>query len=219
MKFDVVAGFDEAAGKEMARDMKIGEHDRVIVAGSTHRGEEGAVLSVFATLNKNIPRLRLLIAPRHLERVGEIESIIKKYGFIPMRLSRAKPQRQTTCDQRLIYILDSIGGLSSAYSLATLVFIGGSLVRHGGQNPLEPAALGKAVIFGPYMFNFREIAGSMVESNSAIMINNVTEFLGIMEMLLKDHDRRTVLGQRAREFIAKRRGATDINVQEIAKKI
>lgn len=215
MKFDAAASCGSDAQRSLADKLGIGEFDKLIVAGSTHKGEEEIVLGAFAGLVKNIPGLKLLIAPRHIERAAEIESLVKRYGFIPARVS-ALSGSSGAVSAPAVFILDTIGDLNGAYALATLVFIGGSLVPHGGQNPIEPAAMGKAVVFGPHMFNFRDIAASMTENLSAVMINESSEMPAIFEILLRDKDKRTVLGQKARQYILGRRGATAMNVRKIA---
>ena len=113
-------------------------------------------------------------------------------------------------------ILDTIGHLNEAYSAATLVFIGGSLVKHGGQNPVEPAALGRAILFGPHMFNFRYITKVLLKEDAALQITGKEELIRNLKMLINDPLRRDSLGDNAKRVVAENRGATKKNLEEIS---
>ena len=183
-----------------AADISSGEmtEEDLFVAGSTHRGEEEIVLNVFKELAVEFPGLKLLIAPRHIERAGELKKLVA---------NSASPAR--------ISVLDTIGSLSGFYKKAKLVFIGGSLVKHGGQNPIEPASFGKAVMFGPYMFNFKAVSEAFLDSGAAICVNNGKELLEQSRLLLDDKAERDALGRKARIVISSMRGATTRNMDGI----
>ena len=207
MKFDVEVSIDAGRPESLKRSMGMADDHMLLVAGSTHRGEETAVLEAFKMLSSEFPRLKLLIAPRHIERSGEVEDAARSAGFDPVLVLSIRNSN--------VFILDMIGQLRDVYSIATIVFVGGSLVPHGGQNPVEPAALGKPVIFGPHMFNFREISASLLDSGAAILIKGPKELSGSIKSLLLDPVKRSEMAKRAGSVIADKRGATDRNIKEI----
>lgn len=192
-----------------------GISEEFFVAGSTHSGEEEIVLKVFSSLAKEFPGLKLLIAPRHIERAREVEAAAKESGLEAIRLSTLN-EPLTANSQPKILILDTIGQLNDFYKKAAIVFIGGSLVKHGGQNPIEPAVIGKAVIFGPYMFNFKHVASVLLESEGALQVESEKELLERSRALLKDGRERKRMGENAKHAIMENRGATDRNLELIA---
>ena len=114
-----------------------------------------------------------------------------------------------------VLILDTIGQLNDIYSIAALVFIGGSLIRHGGQNPIEPAVFEKPIIFGPYMFNFRDTAQVFVRNNAAVQVPDREALLDKVRLLLSDEAQAVMLGRNARSVIMDNRGATERNIKAI----
>lgn len=211
MKFD--AAVAPASADAVREAIGLGAEEELIVAGSTHKGEEEAVLSVFRRLADEFPALRLLIAPRHIERSGEVDAAVRRSGFAPVRVSAAKGAAHRGC----VLILDTIGSLGGVFSAATIVFIGGSLVRHGGQNPLEPAYFGKPILFGPHMFNFRSIADALLKDDAAIQVGDAGALYGNMASLLRDRNRMRDLGWNAKRTLNANRGATLRNVEAIMK--
>ena len=209
MKFDVDISADAGRQETLKRSLGLADDHMLLVAGSTHRGEEAAVLEAFKKLYAELPRLKLLIAPRHIERSGEVEDAVRSSGFDPVRVSSIRNSN--------VFILDTIGQLRDVYSVATVVFIGGSLVPHGGQNPVEPAALGRPVIFGPHMFNFREISAALLDSGAAVQIKDPDGLFDSIKMLLADPGKRLEMAKRAGLAIAGKRGATQRNLKEIEK--
>ncbi|MEE9500399.1 MAG: 3-deoxy-D-manno-octulosonic acid transferase, partial [Candidatus Omnitrophota bacterium] len=169
MKFDIEKTSDGIARTKS--DLGIGESEELLIAGSTHGGEEEIVLDVYSHLAKEFQNLRLLIAPRHIDRAKTIKKMVERMGL------------------KNILVLDTFGELSRIYGLATIVFMGGSLVKRGGHNIVEPAVFGKPIVFGPYMFNFRDMARSFLENKAAIKVKNRKELLETLEMLLKDGNR------------------------------
>jgi 3-deoxy-D-manno-octulosonic-acid transferase len=215
MKFDVDSGA-KTPSKEMAAHLGLKPDDMLFVAGSTHPGEEAMVLGVYKGLMGEFQNLKLLIAPRHVERSAKVEAIIRKSGLEPVRFSKL---RVTGYGLRVtdVLILDTIGHLNDAYSLATLVFIGGSMVRHGGQNPIEPAAFGKVSIFGPHMFNFKAIAAALLANFGAIQVETEKEMLDQARLLLENASARERFGENARRTVASNRGATARNLEAVEK--
>lgn len=244
MKFDAEAGSAVKPIEVIKSSLGLsGQDEEFFVAGSTHGGEEEAVVSAYKELLRDFPRLKLLIAPRHVERSGEVENVVRRLGLESVRVSSVngspgrsrliknrERDRQVTpaCRQQepgqaghrpSVYILDTIGHLNDAYALATLVFIGGSLVPHGGQNPLEPAAFEKPVVFGPYMFNFKAIVTALLKNKGALQVADAKELLDKAALLLKDKEAAALLGKNAKKTILENRGATARNldiIKEIA---
>ena len=215
MKFDTPVTVDSKRCEEAKRKMGLSDSGGLIVAGSTHPGEEAMLLDIFAVMHTEFPELKLLIAPRHIERSTEVEDVIRKRGFEPVKLSSIGSGSLKITGRRPVFILDTIGQLRDIYSIATVVFMGGSMVPHGGQNPVEPAALGKPVVFGPHMFNFREITSVFVDNGAAVIVKDEEGLSGAIRMLLKDQPRRNEIGRNAARAIAEKRGATERNLKEL----
>lgn len=212
MKFDAAA--DAKTGRpDAAAWLRPGEE--LFVAGSTHEGEEKAVLDAYKALAGKFPALRLLIAPRHITRVADVEKAVRDAGFEPVRLSTFQPGT-SSMEPGTIFILDTIGQLNGIYSLATLVFIGGSLVKHGGQNPIEPALFEKPIVFGPHMFNFKMIAASFLKNGGAVQVDDAAGLLEECRRLLRDEDARRTVGANAKKTVVENRGATGKNIEVIA---
>jgi 3-deoxy-D-manno-octulosonic-acid transferase len=144
--------FDQKIPTATASPVTLPPASKVITAGSTHRGEEAVLVEVFRRLREKFPDLVLILAPRHPERFDEVEGIVNRAGFDCQRRTRIKnPIRD-------VLLLDTIGELRSFYGICDIAFVGGSLVKVGGHNLLEPAAMKKPVVFSRYMFNFKEIS-------------------------------------------------------------
>jgi 3-deoxy-D-manno-octulosonic-acid transferase len=187
----------------------------VIVAGSTHEGEETKVLEVYRLLLQSYPGLRLVLAPRHPHRLGQVESLLEelrlKYGI--------SWTRRTKLDSRSVQVilLDTMGELKDIYQIATLVFVGGSLVPVGGHNLLEPASCGKPVLFGPYMDNFREIAEAVKMRDCGIQVQDENELGRSLKLLLDEPARREAIGQRAKQWVQDEQGVVQKDMAWIEK--
>ncbi|MBL7068433.1 MAG: 3-deoxy-D-manno-octulosonic acid transferase [Candidatus Omnitrophica bacterium] len=220
MKFDTAGppGIVEKLNIEALRgDLGLAEDAELFIAGSTHRPEEEMIIRIYKDLLVSYPRLKLLIAPRHIERASEIEGLIRKFDFNPVKMSNITNGRNLAVSgTKEILVLDMMGRLSQLFSLATLVFMGGSLIGRGGQNILEPAVFSKPIIFGPYMFNFKDIAESFLKEDAACMVRDEDELLKLSRRLLEDSGRQAELGFHARSLIEKNRGATKRNIESIA---
>lgn len=183
----------------------------LIVGGSTHEGEEEALLTAYKALQKKYPGLHLVLAPRHTERGKEILTMAIDYGFDAVRRTEISIGQKAA-----VIILDTIGELLSFYARADIVFIGGSLVKRGGHNPLE--ALGKPVFFGPHTDNCREITGLLVKENLAREVERAAELPAEMEKVLGNQADWTVsLPEKAKAFLAAHSGATQRTVDIIFK--
>jgi 3-deoxy-D-manno-octulosonic-acid transferase len=174
---------------------------KVITAGSTHRGEEAALLEIFSRLRSKFPELVLIIAPRHPERFDEVEGIISKAGYECQRRTKL------TGPVKDVLLLDTIGELSAFYALCDIAFVGGSLVRVGGHNLLEPAAMKKPVVFSRYMFNFKEISEALMAAGGGVMVKDKRELYHQFDTLLSDKELSRHMGERAFRVIEMNSGA------------
>ena len=180
----------------------------VWVAASTHPGEEAVILESYRQLRQTWPNLRLILAPRHPHRIGQITELIKQHGESSLLFSTTLNQPlQPKTWSHAILLMDEIGWLTRLYSYAHIAFVGGSLIPHGGQNMLEPAAWGIPTLFGPSLHNFREISAQLLQENAAICIQTPAELLPTMQDLLADKDRQQAMGERAKKCIALNAGA------------
>jgi 3-deoxy-D-manno-octulosonic-acid transferase len=186
----------------------IGEARPLLIAGSTHEGEEALLLSVFQRLRATNPGLRLVLAPRYIDRAGRLSTLARDRGFTS-RLRSMGPGEATD-----VVILDTIGELGFAYGLATLVFVGGSFTPRGGQNILEPAAAGKPVLFGPNMENFADSVQVLV-GRGGIQVQNEEQLGQVLEDLLAQPARIAELGEMARAAVSSVRGASQRDVDEL----
>lgn len=204
--------FDAVTYAQYNPDLKPGPKERFLVAGSTHPGEEGIILEAYRQLCKEFSQLRLIIAPRHPERAAEVENIVVESGFKPVRISTLKNPAERPESAAPVFILDTVGELMSYYAIADIVFIGGSLIKKGGHNILEPASLSKAILFGPHMFNFRDITELFLDKKAAISVRNQEELTKNIGYLLNDPGKIIQLGQLAYELVLKNQGATKRNL-------
>jgi len=208
LKFDVDLLHEKNCAKEnIAGLLKLSIGDKLFVAGSTHDNEEELIVGIYSKLIKRHPNLRLLIAPRHIERSGDIEKIIRKSDFKATRISNLRKDNTNSPD-RNIFVLDTMGQLGLFYSAADIVFMGGSLVKRGGHNVIEPATLAKPIIFGPHMFNFRDIAELFLKNDAAVQVKSADELERSLNELLQNQDKAKELGAKAKEIILRNSGAT-----------
>ena len=182
----------------------IGPGEPVFVAGSTHAGEEGPLLSAWAAAREECPALRLIVAPRYIERAAEVEAIARKLGIECVR--RSAMTKSPPPDQAIL--LDTVGELARTYSLSTIVFVGGSLIPRGGHNLMEPAAAGKALLFGPHVFNTQDVADLLTRSGAACQVDGLEMLTETLHRLLADRGLAADMGRRGREAIRNERGAT-----------
>jgi len=207
-KFDALAvSVPEEEDASLRRALALGP-ERLWVCGSTHEGEESGLLRVFAVLQKEHPDLRLLIAPRYIERAQRVLGLARSLGL------RARLRSQPGGTEAVI-VLDTIGELVRAYQLATVVFVGGSFGRRGGQNILEPAACGKPVLFGPRMENFQDSVQVLV-GRGGLQVKDPAALLRLMRDLLARPDEIRKLGALAREAVSSVRGASARDARLIA---
>jgi 3-deoxy-D-manno-octulosonic-acid transferase len=192
--------------ERVLRFFRVSSHRTVIIAGSTMRGEETAVLEAFRKIKTTRTHAIAIIAPRQPERFGEVERLSRDAGFVTIRRSELPIDAEPRAD---VVVLDTIGELAQLYQLATAVFVGGSLADHGGHNILEPAIFGKPIVFGPHMQNFREIAEAFVANDAAIQVQTERELDAAILSLVRDPVHRARLGAAARALVEANRGAKD----------
>ncbi|MBI4972063.1 MAG: 3-deoxy-D-manno-octulosonic acid transferase [Candidatus Omnitrophica bacterium] len=171
------------------------DEDQVLVAGSTHPGEEKIIFETVKTLRQEFPNLKLIVAPRHPERASEVAEEMRRVGL---------PENAVT-------IIDRVGVLKKLYSAADVVVMGGSYIRHGGQNPIEPALVSRAILSGPNVFNFRAVYEMLVKDGGARIVNQA-ELAGCVRELLKNSSKRDEMGQNAKRIVLAQQGATERHV-------
>jgi 3-deoxy-D-manno-octulosonic-acid transferase len=192
----------------------IGDGSRPLwVAGSTVEGEEEIVLRAYGQVRDRVPQVRLLIAPRHPERFGAVPGIVEAAGLRCLRRTSLRPGGWP--DGHVV-VLDTLGELARVYPLATVVFVGGSLVPRGGHNILEAAVAGKPVVVGPHMENFQEIADEFVGAGAVVQVPSGDALAAEVSVLLTDAGRRAALGEKARLLVHRNRGALRTTVDALA---
>jgi 3-deoxy-D-manno-octulosonic-acid transferase len=195
------------------RFFRIADGRPVVIAASTLRGEDAAALSAFRRAKARWPNALLIIAPRHPERFGEVTRLAAEEGFRVTRRSELPVDAEPRGD---VVVLDTIGELARLYQIATLVFVGGSLVDAGGHNILEPAMFGKPIVFGPHMQNFAEISADFLAKGAALQVQGPRELDEVMVELLSDTVRRASLGAAARALLEANRGAKARTLEVLA---
>jgi 3-deoxy-D-manno-octulosonic-acid transferase len=205
--------FDQKLPVNMSAPVPIASGKQVITAGSTHRGEEAALLEVFKRLRQKYPDLLLILAPRHPERFEEVEGLVSKAGYDCQRRTMLRGAVKD------VLLLDTIGELRSFYSLCDIAFVGGSLVKVGGHNLLEPAAMKKPVIFSRYMFNFKEISEALLSAGGGVMVKDKTELYDQIDILLSDKELSRRMGERAFSVIEMNSGAARKTIDAVGRLI
>lgn len=190
--------------ERVLRFFRLSPNRTVVVAGSTMKSEEAAVLRAFSRIKALMPSALCVLAPRAPERFGEVERLADAAGFVTVRRSELPIDTEPRAD---VIVLDSIGELAQLYQLATAVFVGGSLVDHGGHNILEPAIFGKPIVFGPHMQNFKEIADAFLANDAALQVASERDLEDVLLTLVSDPVRRARLGAAARALVEANRGA------------
>jgi 3-deoxy-D-manno-octulosonic-acid transferase len=213
VKFDVAER--EPAGEQMAkkvmRTIHVPDDAVVLLGGSTWSGEEAVLCGLYARLKVDYPNLFLVIVPRHVERADEVIQVFEERGLSYARRSRietAPPQERPD-----VLFVDTTGELRNFYSVADIIFVGKSLMQHGGQNPIEPAMYGKAVVVGPNMENFPSVMPIFLENDAVMQVDGVEALDAAVESLLKNKEERDSLGHRAAEVVEMNRGVIERTVE------
>ena len=210
-KFDqAIASLSPEEEFELRDQLGLSRREIVMVAGSTHPGEEEIVLDAFWRIKLKHPEARLIIAPRHIQRTPAIEQLIAQRGFVSIRRTQLRERRAAGSDisREPIIILDTIGELEVIYCLATVTFVGGSLVPIGGHNVLQPAAQGKPVWFGPHMNAARDISEVVTRFGVGFSVKNADQLVAGVLDFLEDSSRQREIESRSRQMFQENRGAS-----------
>jgi len=208
LKYDTLPDeADDEAVESLRRGFNISPDQKVLVGGSTHPGEEEMLCDVYVGLREQFPSLRLLLAPRHIERAPAVARAVQNRNLPLVRKSRLGTQEEA--DGNEVILVDTIGDLVDCYGLADCVFVGRSLVEPGGgQNMMEPAALGKPVLVGPHTGNFEPEMKYLRRRDAVRVVQSPGELAGTCRDLLSDPEQAQQLGRRARRAVQESRGAT-----------
>mgnify|MGYP004517461105 FL=1 len=202
LKFDV---------KRISTDIEIGKgSNRIIIAGSTHKGEDEIVLTAFTKLKKDFPDIKLLIAPRHLTRLNEVKSLTEKTG-----LKFGQRSNNDTFENNEIIILDTMGELSKMYQICDFAFIGGSFNKTGGHNPLEAIVYDKPAISGPSIHNFRDIYWILGRSKAGKVVKTPQELTNYMAKLLSDKEFYAQACEDCKTVFASQQGAMEFVIDRL----
>lgn len=182
---------------------------RLLVAGSTHEGEETRLLAIYKRLWVRYPDLLLVLAPRHLERVDTVVRHVQTFACQALRRSRCDTWPEMASAGAAVIVLDTMGELAALYSLSTVAFVGGSLVPIGGHNILEPAVFAKPVFFGPHMHHFPELATLLCEAGGAIQVQGEDDCYDHLAHLFAAPEEAEAMGRRALRALAANRGALE----------
>ncbi|WP_167505871.1 3-deoxy-D-manno-octulosonic acid transferase [Desulfosediminicola flagellatus] len=176
------------------------ENKRIIVAGSTHPGEEEVIFSAYSSLKTHYPDTYLVLAPRKPERAEEILALGAEQNLCGVRRSEKLSEFGD------YFLLDTIGELADAYRHGAISFVGGTLVAEGGHNPIEPASMGIPVLFGPHMEDFAEVASNLIHSGGAVSVANHSELESTLRELMSDSTKREQMGLAAKACIDSQKG-------------
>ncbi|HEX6183103.1 MAG TPA: 3-deoxy-D-manno-octulosonic acid transferase [Pyrinomonadaceae bacterium] len=219
VKFDIEEPEARPLTEELRQRFRLDADRPLVVAASTHAPEERVVLEAFKLLTGAAKRPRLLLAPRHPERFGEVAALVEASGFKWARRSAAPRASDAECD---VILLDSIGELRAVYALAEAVFVGGSIAPVGGHNVLEPALEARAVVTGAHTSNFKAIVAALLERGALVQLPRAEgeaaarELARALRELLDDEAKRRRTGERARAALEENRGATARTIELLA---
>lgn len=219
LKYDTAQITDKVQGADvLAAQLNIGS-ERVWIAGGTGPGEEQIILDVFTHLKQSgqLEDLRLVIVPRKPERFDEVARTIGDAGFNFIRYSSIKNTDVMYKERPAVILGDTMGDLRKFYCLATIIFVGRSLVSMGGSDMMEAAALGKCTVFGPHAFNFRQTVDSLLAGNGALMVNDGDELLQTMQKCLLEPDYAREIARNGQDDIKRNQGATTKSIEQIEK--
>jgi len=217
LKFDA-AKLDERHALDvpaMLRQLGVPPDAQILVAGSTHDGEELILAEIARRLRSRFPKLFLVLVPRHFERCRELGRKLRdRHVKMIYRSEIARDARFGTGEVECL-LVNTTGELRYFYEHATVVFVGKSLTATGGQNPIEPGALGRAMVFGPNMQNFADVTRSFLAQNAAIQARNTEQLEDALRGLFADETRRAELGRNALKVVRENLGAVDRTVEMI----
>ena len=217
-KYDLLTDMaDPSIELEMRRILNLEDHPPVFIAGSTRSGEESMIVYVYEKIIKEFPDTVLIIAPRHIDRIGEIASLLERYNLRYQLRSELDSNTVRRVEQ--VVIIDRFGELFKLYSVGTIIYCGASLVPLGGQNPLEAAVWGKAILYGPYMEDFLDAKALLDANSSGIQVSSPEMLAEKILSLLKDPDLLKNYSTRAREAVLRNRNAGERHARVISELI
>jgi len=195
----------------LKKTFNIPSQQTIWIAGSTHKGEDEIIFRVHRQLLSVYPKLCLIIAPRHPQRFDEVTLLSKRMGF---RTRRRTEKANGECE---VIVLDTLGELARVYGVCDFAFVGGSFVPIGGHNPLEVVVWERPVIFGPYMFNFSEIAKMLIKNKAAIEVKNERMLFSVCRLFLEDKSLSEIMGKQGRDLVAEHQGVIKRYLDTIGK--
>ncbi|HSW69122.1 MAG TPA: lipid IV(A) 3-deoxy-D-manno-octulosonic acid transferase [Gammaproteobacteria bacterium] len=202
LKFDLDLPAETIIKGENLRKL-LGEDRMIWIAASTHPGEDEMILAAHQLIREKIPQALLILVPRHPERFDQVAALLIEKGFMLARRSKQEP-----CPENIaIYLGDTMGEMMVMYSACDVAFVAGSFVAVGGHNVIEPAALHKPVITGPYLFNFAEITDGLLKAKGMVKVENSNELARSVLKFFEDADYRKKTGENAYAVVEKNRGA------------
>jgi 3-deoxy-D-manno-octulosonic-acid transferase len=212
VKYDGVLGDRRNPRTAALRDLlDVRSDDFVWIAGSTQAPEEEVALAVYAKLRAEFPQLRLVLVPRQKERFDEVANLLERSNVSFVRRSR---MNGPMTGRQAVVLVDTFGELGALWGLADIAFVGGSLDgKRGGQNMIEPAAFGAAVLFGPHVWNFRDAVRRLLDAAAAIQVRDAAELEEVVRRLLADARERRRLGDAARELVRRQQGVTGRTIE------
>ncbi|OEU82073.1 MAG: hypothetical protein BA865_01585 [Desulfobacterales bacterium S5133MH4] len=199
--------------EKLRRSTHIKPGQKTLLAGSTHKGEEVILLDAFSRMKRQFSDLLLMIAPRDPRRAGSVCRIFRSAGFSAYSLNDLNTVALDSKSD--VVVVDTIGILQRLYALADIAFVGGSLVKSGGQNPLEAAAFSKPILFGPDMSDFHEISHMLLESGGAVRVHDADSLYKASAILLQDSNRAKDMGKKALDVFRANRGAVEKTIEAI----
>jgi 3-deoxy-D-manno-octulosonic-acid transferase len=220
LKYDTAQVTDKVEGADaLAAQLNIDKSDTLWVAGGTGNDEEKILLDVYKELKQQdeFRKLRFAVVPRKPERFDEVAQLITDAGFDLVRYSTLKDTNTKLNEKPPVILGDTMGDLRKFYSLATVVFVGRSLVPMGGSDMIEVAALAKPTIFGPHAFNFHQTVDDLLKDAGAILVKDQNELLHNLQKCLAEPDFARKIAQNGRDVIRKNQGATRKTIDQIAK--
>jgi 3-deoxy-D-manno-octulosonic-acid transferase len=217
LKFDAAHFFEQRNldVRGLLRQIGVADDALVLVAGSTHDGEEILLAEISARLRQKFPNLFLILVPRHFERTRDVAQQLRGRGVKFIYRNEIFPATQLRAGEVNCLLVNTTGELNFFYKEATIVFVGKSLTALGGQNPIEPAECGKPVIFGPNMQNFNDVVRIFLKRGAAVQVENPEALEQVLADLLGNFEHRAELGRRAQEAVRENLGAVERTVEMI----
>ena len=224
VKFDgVESDRSQPRTQQLKHSFGLSDTEKVFIAGSTQAPEEEYAIDTWLTVRQHHSDVRLILVPRHQERFEEVARLVEKRGLPLIRRSlilESSPVSSGSAGREEnssppVLLLDTLGELSACWGLADIAFVGGSLTNRGGQNMIEPAAYGAAVLFGPNTHNFRDVVDALLSHKAARVVHDRDELMHTVRYLLDHPDEAKRIGQTAQQFVLSQQGATEKTVEPI----